>query len=215
MFTDGNKWTYVTDEGEQVFIEVMPGFESFNGYSDAKKVKILSVDEFGVPEDYHYFRYYKKDDSGFYELGSKKYVDYGSGFTLDYTLEYTTHKKIVSLEMNINDSLVTNGSYTVGGYTISYEYTTVILGNEEVTIPYGTFNALKFSATLVSTPPGFPTETSTSSIEYVGSSSNTVDLPDAYEPDDIPAQATVLMIDAPQDHSFSVGESDWFVFQVP
>lgn len=50
---------------------------------------------------------------------------------------------------------------------------------------------------------------------FDGSSNQTVESVDAYEPDDSPETATRLMLDQVQDHSFTKGDSDWFYFIVP
>ena len=51
---------------------------------------------------------------------------------------------------------------------------------------------------------------------FTGSSSATVNAPDAYEPDDTAATAKPLVPDVVQDHSFTQrGDVDWFVITVP
>ncbi len=51
---------------------------------------------------------------------------------------------------------------------------------------------------------------------FNGSSTNTVSIPDKYEPDDTYSEATRIYLNEVQDHSFSkAGESDWFIFTAP
>ncbi|MCP3874097.1 MAG: hypothetical protein GY699_13175 [Desulfobacteraceae bacterium] len=154
LFVDGNHWTYQTNTGHEVQIEVLPGIVDFNGCPNAKRVKISTFDGSGQPVPEYFIRFYKQDSAGFYELGTEKYEDSGSGFELDYTLVYNPAKKIAALEMDFNVPLQTTGEYIVKGYTIDYVYTSELIGIEEVTIPYGTLDALKFTATQANTPPG-------------------------------------------------------------
>ncbi len=50
---------------------------------------------------------------------------------------------------------------------------------------------------------------------FGASSAGTPTDPDSYEPDDTSGTATTLVLDAVQDHSLTVNESDWFVFVAP
>lgn len=48
-----------------------------------------------------------------------------------------------------------------------------------------------------------------------GTSSANVEEPDSYEPDDNFQDATILLFDQVQDHSFSKNDRDWFRFKTP
>ncbi|MCB2183093.1 MAG: hypothetical protein KQH63_13745 [Desulfobulbaceae bacterium] len=147
MFVDGNTWVYQKNQTDQEVLNVLPGTEDFNGYT-AKVVKASSTDQY-------YKRYYFKDDTGFYELGMKKYTDPGDGnYVLSSTLTFNPAKQIAAPVMDIGDILETSGTYTADGITNSYTATINIIGYETITVPHGTYTALKFTATM-----GFSTET--------------------------------------------------------
>ena len=50
---------------------------------------------------------------------------------------------------------------------------------------------------------------------FDGTSAGTAEVPDAHEPDDGPGEATPLVLDEVQDHSFTPRDEDWFVFTAP
>ena len=149
LFVDGNAWTYQTQNGETYLMEVLPGTVSFNGCPDAKKVRILRWDASANPWGEYHIRYYKQDAAGFYEIGGQKYSGQGDpDDSMLYELTYTPYKHIAATEMESGVPLTTTGAYLVNGYPFPYEYSTTILAFEEISVPYGTVQTMKFQAEL-------------------------------------------------------------------
>jgi len=140
---DGNTWTYLTN-GVPDTVAVQPGTYLVNGQATKLTLHASGDQNFS-----------SNDASGIREHKSFVASIYISGYGFTSATQTLSPPIIhAHAETSIGATLYQSGvdtlDYTgIGAFPLSYSWSSTIVGYETVTVPAGTFNAIKISETLV------------------------------------------------------------------
>ncbi len=140
----GTTFNYLVNSSVQETETILPQ-SLFNG-----------VQTFGVQDNEGDIEYYTNDVNGLLDYGSLDTVD---GFTIISSppLKFLNAQPILGQQINQSGTLITNDP-VIG--SLSYTYSSTVIGLETITVPLGTFEALRVDFTLTASGIVFLTQTS-------------------------------------------------------
>ena len=135
----GRKWVFEYTNGGGFSEDVLLGFVTLNG-TPTRRVK----------DNFNNAFYFSNDDDGLVQHGSDSPGAFAPGTD---TLRFVPGLEIADAIVEIGDSVTTSGTVTfvfadVGSFPLSYDATSVVDSLETLTVPLGTFEALKLEVTI-------------------------------------------------------------------